>query len=92
MHGGRNCDVVAKVLTWPAWCVFDVAVLAGEMLKVSLPFFERNIHPTIICQGYMRALEDSLKIMDEIATEIDPEDNTLLNQVGTTPLVTFIKV
>merc|ERR1711871_1027912 len=59
----------------------SVIVLAGEMLKVSLPFFERNIHPTIICQGYMRALEDSLKIMDEIATEIDPEDNTLLNQI-----------
>jgi len=59
----------------------SVIVLAGEMLKVSLPFFERNIHPTIICQGYMRALEDSLKIMDEIATEIDPADNTLLNQI-----------
>merc|ERR1712054_464637 len=49
----------------------SVIVLAGEMLRVALPFFERNIHPTIICQGYMRALEDSLKVMDEIATEID---------------------
>jgi len=59
----------------------SVIVLAGEMLKVSLPFFERNIHPTIICQGYMRALEDALKVMEEIATEIDPEDDTLLDQI-----------
>merc|ERR1719324_1390168 len=59
----------------------SVIVLAGEMLKVSLPFFDRNIHPTIICQGYMRALEDSLKVMDEIAVEIDPDDHTLLNQI-----------
>jgi len=59
----------------------SVIVLAGEILNVSIPFFDRNIHPTIICQGYMRALEDSLKIMDEIATEIDPEDDTLLDQI-----------
>ena len=43
-----------------------VIVLAGEMLKVALPFFERNIHPTIMCQGYMRALEDSLKVTPRI--------------------------
>merc|ERR1712070_563582 len=59
----------------------SVIVLAGEMLKVALPFFERNIHPTIICQGYMRALEDALKVMDEIATEINPDDDTLLDQI-----------
>merc|ERR1712159_461584 len=59
----------------------SVIVLAGEMLKVSTPFFERNIHPTIICQGYMRALEDALKVMDEIATEIDIDDGTLLDQI-----------
>merc|ERR1711988_942801 len=59
----------------------SVIVLAGEMLKVALPFFERNIHPTIICQGYMRALEDSLKVMDEISTEINPDDDTLLDQI-----------
>merc|ERR1712070_81895 len=59
----------------------SVIVLAGEMLKVSTPFFERNIHPTIICQGYMRALEDALKVMDEIATEINPDDDTLLDQI-----------
>merc|ERR1712054_92553 len=59
----------------------SVIVLAGEMLRVALPFFERDIHPTIICQGYMRALEDALKVMDEIATEIDAEDSTLLDQI-----------
>merc|ERR1712070_798531 len=59
----------------------SVIVLAGEMLKVSTPFFERNIHPTIICPGYMRALEDALAVMDDIATEIDVDDSTLLDQI-----------
>lgn len=59
----------------------SVIVLAGEMLRVALPFFERNIHPTIICQGYMRALDDALNVMNEIATEIDSEDTALLDQI-----------
>merc|ERR1711988_1829085 len=59
----------------------SVIVLAGEMLRVALPFFERDIHPTIICQGYMRALDDALNVMNEIATEIDSEDTTLLDQI-----------
>jgi len=59
----------------------SVIVLAGEMLKVSEEFFERNIHPTVICQGYMRALEDALKVMDEMSVEIDSEDHKLLDQI-----------
>merc|ERR1711998_103302 len=59
----------------------SVIVLAGEMLRVAMPFFERNIHPTIIYQGYMRALEDALAVMDDIATEIDVDDSTLLDQI-----------
>merc|ERR1712054_142613 len=59
----------------------SVIVLAGEIIRVALPFFERNIHPTIICQGYMRALDDALNVMNEIATEIDSEDTTLLDQI-----------
>jgi len=59
----------------------SVIVLAGEMLKVSEPFFEQNIHPTVICQGYMRALEDADKIMEEISTKIDPDDTVLLDQI-----------
>jgi len=59
----------------------SVIVLAGEMLKVAEPFFERHIHPTVICQGYMRALEDAVKVMEDIAIKIDPDDTTLLDQI-----------
>jgi len=56
-------------------------VLAGEMLKVSEPFFERHIHPTVICQGYMRALEEAVKVMEEISIKVDPDDTKLLDQI-----------
>merc|ERR1711939_720449 len=60
----------------------SVIVLAGEILKVSEQFFERSIHPTVICQGYMRALEDALSITESIAVPVDVStDTTLLDQI-----------
>jgi T-complex protein 1 subunit gamma len=34
----------------------SVIVLTGEMLQVAEPLLQRNIHPTMICRGYARAL------------------------------------
>jgi T-complex protein 1 subunit gamma len=41
------------------------------MMIAARPFIERDIHPSIITQGYYRALEDALKIMEELAIKID---------------------
>lgn len=35
------------------------------------PFIERDIHPTIIVGAYYKALEESLKIINELAVDID---------------------
>ena len=45
----------------------SVIILAGEMMVAARPFIEKNIHPTEIVNGYFRALEDSVKILDEIS-------------------------
>merc|ERR1712137_684718 len=41
------------------------------MLGVAEPLLARNIHPTQIVSGYMRALTDGVEIMKQIATTID---------------------
>lgn len=38
----------------------SVIILAGEMMLAARPFIERNIHPSIICKAYYRALEDGM--------------------------------
>ncbi len=35
------------------------------------PFIERDIHPTIIVQSYYRALDEAIKIINELAIPID---------------------
>ncbi len=51
-----------------------VIILAGEMLSVAQPLLEQNIHPTLIVSGYMAALEDSLKLLEDIAIPINTKD------------------
>ena len=49
----------------------SVIVLAGEYLARSEPLLERQIHPTVICNGYLKALDDAVKFLDELATPLD---------------------
>lgn len=52
----------------------SVIILAGEMLAMAEPFLERNLHPTVIIRGYMRALEDAIKIVDGLSFPVDVDD------------------
>merc|ERR1719191_2486163 len=49
----------------------SVIILAGEMLGVAEPLIEKKIHPTVAVQGYVKALEDTLKIMEQVAYTVD---------------------
>ena len=49
----------------------SVIILAGEMLSVSEQFFQKEIHPSVVVAGYYKALDDALKIAEEVATPVD---------------------
>lgn len=52
----------------------SVIILAGEFLSVAENFIERNIHPTQIVNAYFKALDEAVKITNEIGTQIDAEN------------------
>jgi len=61
----------------------SVIILAGEMLHVAEPFLEKNMHPTVICRGFTRALEDAVNFIDEISFPIDVNnDEQMLNIIS----------
>lgn len=45
--------------------------MAGEFMNAARPFVERNIHPTLIVNAYNKALNESIKVINELATPID---------------------
>ena len=44
------------------------------MLHAAEIFLERHLHPTVIIRGYVKALEDALAVVDELAFPIDIND------------------
>ena len=42
----------------------SVIILAGEMLIKAEPLIKDNIHPTVIVQGYNKALQEALNICE----------------------------
>ncbi len=44
------------------------------MLHAAEPFLERHLHPTVIIRGFVKALEDALAVVDELAFPIDIHD------------------
>ena len=61
-------------------------VLSGELLRVASELLDQEIHPTIICDGYKKALEFALGVIDDIAVKVDPLDKNVLKHVAMTSL------
>eukprot|EP00055_Hartaetosiga_balthica_P003272 m.7207 g.7207 ORF g.7207 m.7207 type:complete len:555 (+) comp2729_c0_seq1:55-1719(+) len=56
----------------------SVVILAGEMLAVASTFMEEQEHPVVVIGAYVRALEDILDMLKEIAKPIDTNDREAL--------------
>ncbi len=54
----------------------SVVVLAGDLLDKAESLLDQNIHPTVIIEGFKRAQNQALKILDEIGEKVDIGDIT----------------
>ncbi|MHA1269132.1 MAG: thermosome subunit beta [Candidatus Helarchaeota archaeon] len=53
------------------------AILTGELLKNAEELIEENIHPTIIVDGYRKAVEKALEIIKKISIDVSNDENML---------------
>lgn len=61
-------------------------VIGGELLKKAEELLEQELHPTVIALGYRLAAERARMVMDEIATEVDRNDESLLKKIAQTAI------
>lgn len=59
----------------------SVIILTGEILSLTQPLLERNIHPLKIVRGLTLALSDAVAAVERIATRINPDDKGQLEDV-----------
>ena len=61
-------------------------ILAGELLRKAEDLLAQNIHPTIIVQGYRKAVEKAVEALDDLAITVDIDDRATLKKVAMTSM------
>jgi len=59
-------------------------VLSSELLTKAEELIDKDVHPTVIVDGYRQATEKALQILDEIAMKVDSNDRKALKDVAVT--------
>ncbi|MDH5815823.1 MAG: thermosome subunit beta [Candidatus Nezhaarchaeota archaeon] len=63
-----------------------VVVIAGELLKKAEELMAKNIHPTVIIDGYSKALEYCQKELEKLSLPISLSDEELLKLIARTAM------
>ncbi|MFP3161892.1 MAG: thermosome subunit alpha [Acidilobus sp.] len=64
----------------------SVVVLAGALLDKAEALLEQNIHPTLIIEGYTKAMNKALELLDKIAVPVDVNNDENLRKIATTTI------
>jgi thermosome len=61
-------------------------IFTGELLKAAEELLEKNVHPTVIVNGYKKALEEAIRYAQELAEDVDLQDFETLKKIASTAL------
>ncbi|MFP3230811.1 MAG: thermosome subunit beta, partial [Caldisphaera sp.] len=64
----------------------SVVVLAGSLLEKAEKLLDDNIHPSIIIDGYTKAMNKALEVLNSIGKNIDVEDESTLRKIVDTTI------
>ncbi|HET6730648.1 MAG TPA: thermosome subunit beta [Nitrososphaeraceae archaeon] len=66
----------------------SVVVLAGALIEKAEDLIAKDVHPTIIVDGYRKSATKAVEILNNIAQKIDPNDKDQLIRVAKTSMQT----
>ncbi len=64
----------------------SAVIIAGELLSKAEELIDKNIHPTIIIDGYRKAAEKALETLEKIAIPVDLKSHDYLKKAATTSM------
>jgi thermosome len=65
-----------------------VVVLTGELLEKAEELLDKDVHPTVIVEGYKKAADKAREILDGLSEKIDPTDAETLRRIAMTAMGT----
>jgi thermosome len=64
----------------------SAVIIAGELLSKAEELLDKNVHPTIVIDGYRMAAEKALETLEKIAIPIDLKSSDYLKKAATTSM------
>ncbi|MDH5794585.1 MAG: thermosome subunit beta [Candidatus Bathyarchaeota archaeon] len=61
-------------------------IVAGELLTRAEELLKKNVHPTVIIDGYRKAADKALETLEKIAIQVAPTDKESLKKVAMTSM------
>jgi thermosome len=65
-------------------------IVAGELLAKAQELLDKNVHPTVVIDGYRKAADKALEILEKIAISLNPKDTELLKKIAITSMASKI--
>jgi thermosome len=64
----------------------STVVLAGSLLEKAEELITKNVHPTVVVEGFRKASQKAIETLRDIATKIGPTDKASLNKIARTSM------
>src|SRR5918998_596486 len=64
----------------------STVVLAGSLLSKAEELIAKDVHPTVIVDGYRMASEKAIEILRNATTKVDPSDRQILGKIARTSM------
>src|ERR1051326_8447726 len=61
-------------------------VFAGALIEKAEDLLNKDVHPSVIVDGYNAAAEQTLKLLEKIAVKVDPNDKATLLKIARTTM------
>jgi thermosome len=64
----------------------SVVVLAGSLLEKAEELINKNVHPTLIVDGYRKSAEKAIELLKQNSEKIDPTNKDYLKKIASTSM------
>lgn len=64
----------------------STVVLAGSLLAKAEDLIAKDVHPTVIVDGYRLACDKAIEILKQASTKVDPDDRQILGKIARTSM------
>jgi len=61
-------------------------IITGELLKKAEDLIEKNVHPTVIIDGYRKAADKALEVLEKIAIPVKSTDRKIIEKIAMTSM------